>query len=263
MNLVDLCDLGVPATVDVVGTRMSGKVAVQLARASDLSRSVRFGAGRFGEGNIVSVNGCDLDIAGLTAYETPEGWRCHPHGAVRRPTVGNSMGSSKIPPKAIDALAAWAITAATRLGEQFPTGFGRLGFTDDYTCASQVAARIVHLQSELRLMEQYHALHVAVEAGAQVVAPDAETPARLRWKTPDRNCNIHPLDQSQPRRVSGRVMDGDLLIGYAVDTRKYEYNGEPDCYAGPLLVPLDCCWEAEEPGKVQRWVPVAADGRMS
>lgn len=235
MNLLDLMETQAPSEIEFVGL-VKGKVKVQFALASDLARTVRFGASSFGQGQHLSCRGVELDCAGVCFYETAGEWKLASHGGFRKP---GTMADG--PHKTVVAMREAMIVHCVRLAEQFPEAFVKPGMSDIYSTMSSARAAAVWLASDADICSRFAEIAEGVDDGnytLRPLLPGDDAPDKVRWNKPrSRDFTDSSIGCSQPRAVSGLVLDGKIPIGYVVDTRQYEY-GAPDCYAGPLLLPM-------------------------
>lgn len=235
MNLLELMETEAPSEITFTGL-VKGTVKVRFARASDLSRTVRFGASSFGQGQHLSCRGVEVDCAGVCFYEEAGEWKLASHGGFRKP---GTMTDG--PHKTVVAMREAMIVQCVRLAEQFPEAFVKPGMSDVYSTMSSARAAAVSLAADADICCRFAEIAEGVDSGDYTIrplAPGDDAPDKVRWNKPrSRDVTDHAIGCSQPRKVAGLVLDGDIPIGYVVDTRQYEY-GAPDCYGGPLLLPL-------------------------
>lgn len=237
MNLLEAMQLEAPTSIELTGL-VTGTLKVTFARASDLSRSIRFGDNAFGRDQIVTVRGVAVDVAGLCFNEQAGEWRRVGYDGFRRP----GSYASDIPAKTCTAIVNAVLIQCSRLGEQFPEAFSPVGFSDNYSNAASARRAADELAADAVMFAAFADIAEAVDDGrytARPLAPGDDVPDAIRWNKPrSRDFHISSVHRRQPSKIVGVVLDDKLLVGYVVDTREYEH-GAPDVYAGPLLLPLD------------------------
>jgi hypothetical protein len=241
--MTTLLDFAATDEVILSGKRMVGAVRFRCARTSNLLRAVRFGADRFGAAPPCTINGVQVDIAGLYVSEfAPDDWRTHGHGYVRR---YGEMGDA--PNGVITALRDWALETAPTLAEANPDAFTRYGIADpadqwQYAYTSTFHKAAEQFATVTAILYEYAGLFALVDDGEATIEPRHDgDPVKVRWATtwPMRE-HVHGLDMPQPAPVVGRVMLDGRLIGWAVDARPSGYwHQHPDAINGPLLVPIE------------------------
>jgi len=241
MNLLEAMELDAPATVTLTGPIVKGDVHVRYALASDLSRTIRFGTDNFSNADIVKVRGVEWALAGMYFVQRDGAWNRVGFDGIRRP----DSYKSEVPAKTWKVIIEALVVQATRLGEQFPNAFVRLGAGDLYSVATSARRASEQLAADVVLFDKYADIAEGVDDGTYTVRriePGDGTPEEIRWNKPrSRDFHMSQADVRQPGRIVGLVEDhgrrGPVLLGYAVDTGT---RHDPDCYHGPLLVPLDC-----------------------
>lgn len=241
-NLLDYA--ATDGRVILSGKRMTGTVAIRCARASNLLRTIRFGADRFGAEPPCQVNGIDVDIAGLYVTEhEPDDWRVSGYGYVRR--YGEFEDASDA---AIKAVREWAVSTAPIIAEQNPEAFLAFGTTDPndkygYHPSSTLQHLVGTVTEALANLVDYSTIAQLVRRDPGIVEPrDASDPEQIRWATHGlRDLHVSGgYDGPQPRPVVGRVVFAGQLIAYAVDARPSgSWHHAPDASHGPLFVPVE------------------------
>lgn len=239
-----LLDESAPTEIAVTGTRLVGAVAVGYTLTSALTCAIRFGAHMFGQGQIITANGVDYDVC-LTVIETEGVWKTDHYDGIRRvrDLDGNYL-RKEVPEAASNTIRHWAEEVATRLAFDYPEAFTSYGFSDraddgQYAPATTLRNTAQKLADDAWLLHSYANIARLVDDGNLTVVP-VDGPL-VRWKHCESMRNLPgPVDCPQPAKVVGNVVDGDSIIGYAIDARsRSSYRQTPCTNHGPLICPID------------------------
>jgi hypothetical protein len=253
-SLVDLMQLEAPATIELVGKRLSGTVEVIYARSSHLTPVIRFGSDRFGvHTSVVTANGIECEVAGETFYRNPDGtWGSDTYKNVRRNIDYRAGGSLDwdVPSKTWHIIRDALAVECPRLHERYPDAFlKRLGVGSSYCDGASFDRVVERAENDLRIVRLFAGLYRSIEDGFAVVTTDwpDELPDEIRWDSPSTDAMPNHDVQKSRGRVVGVVVQATaslMLLGYAVDRSGTTYK--PDTYHGPLLVPIEL---ARHPGR--------------